>query len=217
MLTRNSCIKSDALGDGHCLRRCFLILLFGKGGDTPERLRQLQYVLAFGLIKFREELNKMVVKYAKEENFQDYCIERADILRGIDSSKPCSRHEWGGGEYSCDMFVFAALLRGQVVMSTPNKPNLHVYSSNFEVTEVAISEYMLRPGDIPVSWVWGGSHFIPYIRQGNLLYTCIYDARLPFFLSVFRFFFYFSLYSTRGWLHKCFEQKKAERTECFFS
>ena len=126
MLARNHCVKEDVLGDGQCHRRCFVSLLYGLGSDTPEKLRRMQYFLAYGL-EFAGELDAMVLKYSKQDNFRDYCRGRAELLRGIDSSQPCGRHEWGGGDYSCDNFVFAALLKGRVIMTTPNNRTLHVY------------------------------------------------------------------------------------------
>jgi hypothetical protein len=142
---------ADVDGDGHCQRRCFASLLYGMGADTPETLRQMQYVLAGGLEKFAGKLDAMVAKFAQQDNFKDYCLSRAQLLRGINSSQPCSSHEWGGGEHGCDNFVLAALLKGRVIMSTPNTPTLTVYNSNFEATVESISEYILQPGDFLIT------------------------------------------------------------------
>jgi len=188
MMTRNHCIKEDVAGDGHCLRRSLLCLLYGMGSDTPERLRQLQYVLAAGLETFAEELDALAAEFGGEEHFKDYCATRAELFRGIDSSQPCPRNEWGGGEHGCDNFVFAALLKARVIISTPNNTMLHVYNSNFKVTEVLISDLILCPGDFFISHVWGGLHFIPYVQQGNLVDVSMFPLFVTPSLSVPNYF-----------------------------
>lgn len=184
MLARNNCVRGIVRGDGHCYRRSLLCLLYGIGSDTPEKLRRMQYFLADGFEKFAGKLDAMALKFAKVENFSDYCLGRAELLRGIDSSQPCDYHEWGGGDHGSDNFVFAALLKGRVIISTLNHQTLHVYNSNFEVTEEPISSFILVPGDFLISWVWGGTHFIPYVQQGHLVDISMLHV-FPLFLIPF--------------------------------
>jgi hypothetical protein len=169
MLARNHCVKGEVRGDGNCHRRCIASILFGKGADTSEKIKQVQYVIAAGLEKYSDDLAAMALKFAADDNFGAYCLARAKLLRSIDSTKDCSRDEWGGGEHGCDNFVLARALNGRVVISTPGQPTLHVYNANFDLTDEPIAHFILRPGDIPMSHVWNGIHFEPYIRQSNFL------------------------------------------------
>ncbi len=101
---------------------------------------------------------------AADDNFGAYCLARAKLLRSIESTKDCSRDEWGGGEHGCYNFVLARALNGRVVISTPGQPTLHVCNANFDLTDEPIAHFILRPGDIAMSHVCNGIHFSSPLR-----------------------------------------------------
>jgi len=169
MLQRNLLIKDEVRGDGHCYRRALLTVLYGKGSDTPTKLREMQLVLALGLEMYADDLDAMALEFSKSSGFGTYCRSRADLLRGIESSIPCPRSEWGGGDYGCENFVLARLMSCRVLISTPMTSCFCVYKGKekFEVRHERVSDYEHLPGDIVISHVWDGTHFIPYIWQGK--------------------------------------------------
>ena len=178
-LARNQCERQEVLPDGHCFRRSIASILFGMGSDTPDVLKQVLYVLAAGLKMYSDELHAMALKYSGQDSFGYSCRKRANLLRGIDCSQRCPQPEWGGGKYGCDNFVLAKLLNGRVIITTQNEPTLSVYNSNFEVSVESVSTFSLKPGDIPLSHVWGYKHFEPYIRKRNFVYNTLFPLFFP--------------------------------------
>jgi hypothetical protein len=168
MMKNNDCAKVDVAGDGHCHRRAWLVSVLGKGSDSPMRLRQLQSILAVGLEDCSQQLDELAVTFAKENGFKEIVLRRSDMLRRIDSSKECSREEWGGGDHGCDNFVLSTLFNSRILISTPNSPCFHVYNPNFMISEQPIRDYVMAPGDVPMSHVWSSTHFVPYVRQGDM-------------------------------------------------
>jgi hypothetical protein len=168
MMEKNFLTQQQVSGDGHCHRRALLTNIFGKGSDTPTRLRQIQELLATCLENCADELDAMVFKYAHQAGFGDYCRSRANLLRQIDSNVSCSSNEWGGGDYGCDNFVMAKVLGNRVAIITENISEVSIYNGNFVLTSEALSAFQRRPGDCLLKWVSNGTHFTPYVVQGDI-------------------------------------------------
>ena len=168
MREKNLLTKLRVRGDGHCQRRAFLASLFGPGADTPERLRQLQQIIASGLEKYAPDLALLAFDFPKESgfDFENYFRARAALLRALDSTTPCPLSAWGGGKYSCDFFSLAKTFDNRLVVIDPRALGMHIYTSKFKVHDSRIYDYTREPGDFVVYWEDNGTHFSPCVAQG---------------------------------------------------
>ena len=171
--------KGKALDDGHCYRRALLTIIFGIDSDTPERLQQFQNIIAAALDEYAEDLDKFVGDYKEPGvSFEHYCRRRANTLRQCNSKAECKEDEWGGGENGCDNLVIARLFQTRVVLTTPGQAEVTVYNGigEFKVTEVLLSKFEYLPGDLVLSWVCHGTHFIPYLWRGSLCFLLYVES-----------------------------------------